>query len=869
MFRLVGLTKVYGQGEQSVTALRDFDFTFPERGLVSIVGESGCGKTTLLNILGGMDFHTEGDFFIDGRNSKELTSEEWDEYRNTTVGVVFQDFYVFDELTAAENVSLPLAICTVDSASAEALSKQALEKMRLKEQMQKRVGTLSGGQKQRVALARAIVKGPRALLADEPTGNLDSENSELIFRILSEIAEATLVIVVTHDRKLARRFSDICITLADGRIVKVTRPRENRKQIVLLTDGKEREFVDARELVDYLSDITMEAGEKELTLALRKPQEDVVKSEAVSSEAATRIESNAKTEAREKGDADQKAWKAQALSGKKVRTYANRLLAKRVWRRRVTTGAFLIGIFLFLLTLALLNYNEERAVTAYWKAYRGDAVVQKQVESVMEGDAGTITVGVSARSRSFFEKIAGKDAVFLQMNEATLSDSKQGGVLELPAEEAGETNASEALPVTAEVTVRVLMPQALSKRAAVEIREDSLVVTDYVAEKMGLTENDIGKEYYLCGIPTVLTAILATDYEEARHKLAMDISHGENLISQYYNVVYVPGAFSERLAKEADGKPFYLHGAYFFYHAIFPYLYNGFDVIGSNFLEEEIPLEGETVCLAYGRMPEAENEILVSWSLAEQEGLVSEMDGFHESAFLLKDIHSAEYKENYEDRLNLFEILGASVTVVGVMNCGDIAIAVREDKYKEIMNAYYDLYVYSSLGLLQEECAEHVGALHDAGFRYADSCLEPVYELVDARPTLLPYLIGLLLLLLLLIAFMMFSHIRYGIKDNYRNIGILRAIGVTMRDIRRLFLREPRGMTRISALGGAALCLLTLWVVNLRIESKMGARPYTMLHIHVLPLLCSLVLLYGFGLLLAWLPVKAVERRAIIGVIKE
>lgn len=866
MYRLVGLTKIYGQGEETVTALKDFNFTFPECGLVSVVGESGCGKTTLLNILGGMDSHTEGQFFIDETDSKELTPEAWDEYRNTMVGFVFQDFLVFDELTAADNVSLPLGICTVVDTTAEVLTKQALEKMRLTDQMQKRVSTLSGGQKQRVALARAIVKCPRVLLADEPTGNLDSENSDLIFRLLREIAETTLVIVVTHDKKLAKRYSDICITLEDGRIAKVTQPGENQQWITLLADGKEREFADARELAEYLTDLTLEAEETEFTFALRRKKTGMRKSGGISPSAMT-CEGDAETDMCRMDGAGQSDWKAQALPAKKVRAYAKQILAKRTWRRRITTGAFLIGIFLFLLTLALLNYDEDQAVKAYLDDYRGDAVVQKQVESVMEGDEGTITVFVSERSKNFLEKIAGKEAVFRQINEATLSDSKQGSVLVLPAGETGENEAVE--PITTEATIRVLAPELLGKRAAAEMKEDSLIVTDYVAEKMGMTENDIGKEYYLCGIPMVLSAILTTDYEEVRNELAMDISHGENITSQYYNVIYVSTAFSERLAEEAYGKPFYLYGAYFFYHALFPYLYNGFDVIGSNFLEEEIPLEGETVSLAYGRMPEAENEILISWSLAEQEGLVGKDGSFYEKTFSLKDIHSEDYKENYEDRLNLYEILGTSVTVVGVMDCGDMAIAVCEDKYRQIVDAYYSLYVFSSLGLLEEECAEHVEALHDAGFRFADSCLEPVYGLADARPTLLPYLMILLLMLLLMIAFMMLSHIRYGIKDNYRNIGILRALGMTMQDIQRLFLREPKGMTRISALGGAVLCLLSLWLVNLGIEAQMGARPYPMLHIHILPLLISLVLLYGFGLLLAWLPIKAVEHRAIIGVIKE
>ncbi len=801
MYRFVGVTKVYGQGEQAVTALKDFNFTFPQRGMVCIVGESGCGKTTLLNILGGMDSHTEGQFFIDEVDSKQMTPQEWDRYRNTTVGFVFQDFFVFDEMTAADNVSLPLAICSVAEEAVQERTKQALEKVGLADQIHRQVGKQSGGQKQRVAIARAIVKHPRVLLADEPTGNLDSENSDFIFRLLKEIAETTLVIVVTHDKKMAEMYSDICITLEDGSIAKVTRPREN--------------------------------------------QETQVPSKSV-----TNVEPD----------------RAQELPSKKARIYANQILAKRVWRRRITTGAFLIGIFLFLLTLALINFDENRAVRAYLSSYKGDAAVQKQREEFLSGEY-SVAISVSKQSISFLEKIAGKEEVFRQWNQVTLSNSEMGDAIMIPTGETEEFEIPETISL--DVTVRVLAPESLRKRALVETREDALVVTDYVASKMGMTKEDIGKEFYLHGLPVVLTAILTTDYESVERALAKDWALGEDITEQHYNVVYVSDSFLQRLADDAYNDQFYLYGAYFFHQALFPYMYSGFDVIGSNFLEEEIPVEDSIVRLACGRMPGAANEVLISWGLAQQEGILSEDGEFTEKSYEIKDIHSEEYKGNYEDRLNLSEFLGTRVTVVGVMDCGGEKIAVCESQYKAMLDSYYNLYACSCLGLLEGVSTKYIKELHEAKFRFSDSCLEPVYGIVDSRPVLMPYLVALLVLLLLLVAFMMVSHIRYGIKDNYRNIGILRALGVTVRDIQRMFLREPRNMTRISALCGSILCLLTIWIVNLSIEALMGARPYALLHFHALPLCIALVLLYAFALLLAWLPIKAAHKRTIIGVIKE
>ena len=216
MLQLKKIVKDYQTGDEVVKALKGISINFRKNEFVSVLGQSGCGKTTLLNIIGGLDQYTSGDLVINGRSTKEFKARDWDSYRNNSIGFVFQSYNLIPHQTVLSNVELALTLSGVSKAERKKRAIEALEKVGLGEQIHKKPNQMSGGQMQRVAIARALVNNPDILLADEPTGALDTETSIQIMELLKEISKDRLIIMVTHNPELAKDYSTRIVRLLDG-----------------------------------------------------------------------------------------------------------------------------------------------------------------------------------------------------------------------------------------------------------------------------------------------------------------------------------------------------------------------------------------------------------------------------------------------------------------------------------------------------------------------------------------------------------------------------------------------------------------------------------------------------------------------------
>ncbi len=221
MFEAKNLEKTYmPKNAAPVEALKGINVQFGENGMIFILGKSGCGKSTLLNLLGGLDYPTAGEIVIEGKSSAEFTKLDYDNYRNTYVGFVFQEYNLLNEFTVRENVGLALQL-QGKKPNGEQIDVM-LKKVGLELDEKRRPSELSGGQKQRVSIARALIKEPKIIFADEPTGALDSKTGNEILTLLKELSRDRLVIVVSHDEEFAYRFGDRVIEMADGQIIKDT-----------------------------------------------------------------------------------------------------------------------------------------------------------------------------------------------------------------------------------------------------------------------------------------------------------------------------------------------------------------------------------------------------------------------------------------------------------------------------------------------------------------------------------------------------------------------------------------------------------------------------------------------------------------------
>lgn len=224
MLTLKSITKNYVMGDTTVKALKGVTMSFRESEFVSILGASGCGKTTLLNIIGGLDKYSDGDLFIRGVSTKHFSDSDWDAYRNNAIGFVFQSYNLIPHLDVLSNVEMALTLAGVGVSERRKRAIEVLEKVGLSDQIHKKPNQLSGGQMQRVAIARALINDPEIILADEPTGALDSETSVQIMELLKEVAKEKLVIMVTHNPELAKTYSTRIITLSDGLVIDDTNP---------------------------------------------------------------------------------------------------------------------------------------------------------------------------------------------------------------------------------------------------------------------------------------------------------------------------------------------------------------------------------------------------------------------------------------------------------------------------------------------------------------------------------------------------------------------------------------------------------------------------------------------------------------------
>ena len=219
MIQLKNLSREFQVGNQVVHALDNIDLEIAEKDYVSIMGVSGCGKTTLLNILGLLDTPSSGDYILSGINTSQMNDDEMAKIRSTKIGFIFQSFHLIPRLTAAENIEIPMILAGMSKQVRSEKVKKALSRVNLTDRSDHRPEQLSGGQRQRVAIARSIVMEPKVLLADEPTGNLDSSSGKEIVKLIEELnAGGLTLIVVTHDKEIGKR-SNRVVRLLDGKVI--------------------------------------------------------------------------------------------------------------------------------------------------------------------------------------------------------------------------------------------------------------------------------------------------------------------------------------------------------------------------------------------------------------------------------------------------------------------------------------------------------------------------------------------------------------------------------------------------------------------------------------------------------------------------
>lgn len=354
MLELRDIVKDYVSKENVVHVLKGVNLRFRKSEFVAILGPSGCGKTTLLNIIGGLDRYTSGDILVDGVSTKDYSDHDWDIYRNHRIGFVFQSYNLIPHLTVQRNVEMSMAIAGLPPEERKAKALAALERVGLADQAKKKPAQLSGGQMQRVAIARSIVNDPDIILADEPTGALDSESGEQVMELLQEVAKEKLVVMVTHNNALAEKYSTRIIDLRDGVVTSDSAPYAPDEESAEETAPQQ-------------------AAAEETTSAEEVPAEEMTENEVYAPEKAVSTSKTRKRRAKKRGDKAAGSYAAMSLGTAASLSFTN-LISKK-GRTILTALAGSIGIIGIILVLALSG-----GARAYIVSMEEDVLSQYPIE---------------------------------------------------------------------------------------------------------------------------------------------------------------------------------------------------------------------------------------------------------------------------------------------------------------------------------------------------------------------------------------------------------------------------------------------------------------------------------------------------------
>ena len=354
MLELRDIVKDYVSKENVVHVLKGVNLRFRKSEFVAILGPSGCGKTTLLNIIGGLDRYTSGDILVDGVSTKDYSDHDWDIYRNHRIGFVFQSYNLIPHLTVQRNVEMSMAIAGLPPEERKAKALAALERVGLADQAKKKPAQLSGGQMQRVAIARSIVNDPDIILADEPTGALDSESGEQVMELLQEVAKEKLVVMVTHNNALAEKYSTRIIDLRDGVVTSDSAP-----------------YAPAEESAEETA--PQQAAAEETTSAEEVPAEEMTENEVYAPEKSVSTSKTRKRRAKKRGDKAAGSYAAMSLGTAASLSFTN-LISKK-GRTILTALAGSIGIIGIILVLALSG-----GAQAYIASMEEDVLSQYPIE---------------------------------------------------------------------------------------------------------------------------------------------------------------------------------------------------------------------------------------------------------------------------------------------------------------------------------------------------------------------------------------------------------------------------------------------------------------------------------------------------------
>jgi len=817
MVKIENITKKYKLIHHEVVALNNISLSFPSSGMFFIHGKSGCGKTSLLNVISGLDEYSSGNIIIDGKNVQKLSQSQLDNFRNLDISIIFQSYNLIPDLTVYQNIRIALEIQTWDNKTDREVKNrisEILDFVGLKGYEARKINELSGGEKQRIAIARAIIKDSKIILADEPTGNLDSNTGEMILKLLQKISTKCLVIIVSHDVTSAYTYGDQVITMSDGQIISIEENINNTQLItyrmtvkgskhglpeIIQSEDKDflfnkfNELLTSHELLKTGYYINLSANQLEPVLNKETP-------------------SNVP-------DNNRQNIRVKRLSLKRRVLFSFLFMRKKRFRLVTTIVLVAITLFLLLSSAFISNYDTNKVLSEYLNRYQPHFLIGIRQNSYVNDfyDENYFTIRSGKVLLTALSAIIGIENNIGYKSEAIITS------------DIFEDNYS----LCSDVTIAFINGESYKlfnvSTGRLPINPSEVAITDYIAKKLGVSNNDI---IYCYGVPLKITGILKTDYME--YCLERKLLYGsEDTYLEYYlkyrynliaiNELFKTHHFDNKFSVFLPASNFLLSNLESKY----------IDISASSLMYGNVEMFNNLNLIA-GRLPVKDNEAIVSEQFAKEYGLIN--DQFElldaEVDYYFININEKKYNDCFIDLLNLAEFFKSGIKVVGVYSLDssfNVDVMLSSNVYNKIIKEY-DAYFFYDGYMLNCSQLDRYKPLLDKANLYKVILDEPaanqIYNFKKIINQILPILEILLILITLLTVISIINYITVSIRENSKNIGVLRALGVSKKDVSAIIIIESIVVYLFAAILSISIAITFILFVNRLHQNSLSQNLY-------------------------------------------
>ena len=819
MIQVKSINKQYHIGENVIEAVKDISMDFSKNGMYVILGKSGCGKTTLLNLLAGLDAYDSGQIYVNGTEISYYNDSALDDYHNLDMGIVFQEHNLLPALTVYDNLKIALSIQKwegKDEQSVDERISNTLSHVGLKGYEKRRISELSGGERQRIAIARAIVKQPKVVFADEPTGNLDVNTSQTIFELFKKLSKEYIVIIVTHDRDSAFTYGDFIYEISNGSICDASVKNDKRGllySLVINCDGKEYRISELSysEMCEYI-------GEKIYTASKKNKLE------------ITQVSKEYRNDNRCTNNINREKNKTCKLSMKYKVQLAFMFLCKKKVTLAMTILLMTISTVLLYSAAVVTFYDDTKIIKTYLNKYEPE-LLPVYIETSYTDD--------------FFEEHQKKVDKGIGYSPLTEETMKYADCIKVALDE----------DLGFETVSVAFVPSEI----------EGMVITDYVAAKNGIKLGDV-VSYRETEFEVV--DIQETDYVE--YRLIEKLSYGYNsshldfYYNYKYNVVYLSQSLISTESKIQNVRLLIPHSDFTLYKRE-----NSFIESEYYYYSDEIITETDLVC---GRLPQSDNEVVVTDEFAMLRMNFCE-EVFNECEYQFIDLYKNSFNDCFAGDLNLYKYFEEGIKVVVIINVEnlyvDADVFIRSNKWNEICNDYYNFYfANNSYEVKNKQYNDFLNILEKNGYKIDEPAINQIYGFKEILQKIKPVMIILLLFTVILDVVLVMTFINISIRENRKNIGILRALGISIGTTGSILQMEFWLIYSFSILLSIPLITGIQMVANNEYSKILTDNPYEIIKWNYIIMIIIVIAKTIIGILAANVPIKRYGKMKIVELMK-